>query len=262
MIPRRTILSTAVLSAVLAGCSDNSRREASTGLSTTGPTPTGTAPSTGQVSASPESSASMGPVGSSVEIGHGPRNVPAVALTFHGAGSMSIARSVLGELRRGGAAATVLAVGSWLDADPAAAKLALDDGHELGNHTAHHLAMPELSAGVARREIVDCARTLRRLTGSAGHWFRASGTQHTTPTIRAAAAAAGYANCLSYDVDSLDWQDPPSARISATVMASVRPGSIVSMHLGHPGTIAAVPQLLDALKTAGLRPVTVSELLR
>jgi hypothetical protein len=51
--------------------------------------------------------------------------------------------------------------------------------------------MRGLSARVAQREIVDCARTLRRITGSQGHWFRASGTQHTTPTIRAAAAAAG-----------------------------------------------------------------------
>jgi hypothetical protein len=45
-------------------------------------------------------------------------------------------------------------------------------------------------------------------------------------------------------------------------MASVRPGSIISMHLGHAGTIAAVPPLLDALKAAGLHPVTVSELLQ
>jgi peptidoglycan/xylan/chitin deacetylase (PgdA/CDA1 family) len=187
--------------------------------------------------------------------------VRAVALTFHGAGSRSIARSVLGELRRGGVAATVMAVGSWLDADPGAAHLALDDGHELGNHTAHHLPMRGLSAQVAQREIIGCAQTLRRITGSQGRWFRASGTQHTTPRIRAAAAQAGYATCLSYDVDSLDWQDPPSAQITRTVMASVKPGSIISLHLGHAGTIAAVPALLEALAAAQLRPVTVSQLL-
>jgi peptidoglycan/xylan/chitin deacetylase (PgdA/CDA1 family) len=115
---------------------------------------------------------------------------------------------------------------------------------------------------VAQREIFSCARTLIRITGSQGRWFRASGTQHTTATIRAAAARAGYAACLSYDVDSLDWQDPPPAQISATVMTGVRPGSIISMHLGHAGTVAAVPPLLDALKAARLRPVTVSELLQ
>jgi peptidoglycan/xylan/chitin deacetylase (PgdA/CDA1 family) len=188
--------------------------------------------------------------------------VRAVALTFHGAGPASIARAVLGELGRGGAAATVLAVGSWLEADQAAAHLVLDDGHEIGNHTEHHLPMRGLSARVAREEIIGCSKALRRITGSPGRWFRASGTQHTTATIRAAAAAAGYDTCLSYDVDSLDWQDPPPAQISVTVMAHVRPGSIISMHLGHSGTIAALPPLLDALAVARLRPVTVSELLR
>jgi peptidoglycan/xylan/chitin deacetylase (PgdA/CDA1 family) len=201
------------------------------------------------------------PVGQASEVGHGPRAVPAVALTFHGAGPLPIARAVLNELRRGGVQVTVLAVGSWLDSEPAAARLVLDQGHELGNHTAHHLPMRSLPAGTALAEITGCAHSLRRLTGGPGRWFRASGTQHTTPVIRAAAAAAGYPVCLSYDVDSLDWRDIPPPRITSTVMAVIRPGSIVSMHLGHPGTVAAIGPLLDALSARRLHPVTVSELL-
>jgi hypothetical protein len=45
-------------------------------------------------------------------------------------------------------------------------------------------------------------------------------------------------------------------------MAVIRPGSIVSMHLGHPGTVAAIGPLLDALSARRLHPLTVSELLR
>ena len=44
-------------------------------------------------------------------------------------------------------------------------------------------------------------------------------------------------------------------------IAAVRPGSIVSLHFGHSGTIDALPAILDALHTRGLRPVTVSDLL-
>ena len=194
-------------------------------------------------------------------MGHGPRTKPLVALTFHGAGDLATARAVLGELRRGGVHATVLAVGTWLQEEPEGARLVLDGGHELGNHTEHHLPMRGLNAATAYAEVRTCADRLRTLMGSEGRWFRASGTQHTTPTIRRAAARAGYATCLSYDVDSLDWTDPPSATVVSTVLRNVRAGSVVSMHLGHRTTIGAIPALLAGLRQAGLRPVTVGELL-
>ncbi|WP_231116001.1 polysaccharide deacetylase family protein [Motilibacter rhizosphaerae] len=195
------------------------------------------------------------------EIGSGPRTVPRVALTFHGAGDLAIARQVLGELRRAHVQATVLVVGSWLGEYPAAGRLVLDDGHEIGNHTEHHKAMRGLGAATAYAEVKGCADRLRKLTGSEGAWFRPSGTQHTTPTIRRAAARAGYAECLSYDLDSRDWTDPGTRAIVRTVVSGARPGSIVSLHLGHRGTIAAVPAILEGLHAKGLAPVSVSTLL-
>ena len=45
------------------------------------------------------------------------------------------------------------------------------------------------------------------------------------------------------------------------VLDAVRPGCIVSMHLGRPGTAEALPEILDGLRRRGLRAVTVTELL-
>jgi peptidoglycan/xylan/chitin deacetylase (PgdA/CDA1 family) len=174
---------------------------------------------------------------------------------------VGIARDVLGELRRGSVRATVLAVGTWLDAEPAMARRVLDGGHDLGNHTEHHLPMRQLDAATAFREVHECAQRLRRLTGSPGELFRASGTQHTTAVIRAAAGRAGYDRCLSYDVDSLDWTDPGQAVIVRSVLQGARGGSIVSLHLGHPGTVEALPAVIDGLRRRGLRPGSVTELL-
>ncbi|HEU0207507.1 MAG TPA: hypothetical protein VFQ78_00870 [Candidatus Udaeobacter sp.] len=41
----------------------------------------------------------------------------------------------------------------------------------------------------------------------------------------------------------------------------VRPGSIILSHDSHPPTIAAMPQVCDALLAKGFKFVTVSELL-
>jgi peptidoglycan/xylan/chitin deacetylase (PgdA/CDA1 family) len=196
-----------------------------------------------------------------VEVTHGPRDKPAVALTFHGEGDPGQVHTLLDELERGGARVTVLAVGSWLAAQPAMARRILDAGHELGNHTQNHLTMSELDTAGVFAEINGCAETLKRLTGSAGRWFRPSSAQHATDTVRAQAALVGYPACLSYDVDSLDYTDPDPAAVVRAITDPISNGSIVSMHFGHAATVAAIPEILDRLRQRGLRPVTMTELM-
>jgi peptidoglycan/xylan/chitin deacetylase (PgdA/CDA1 family) len=196
------------------------------------------------------------------ELTHGPRDRPRVALTFHGQGEPAQVKALLGELEKGGARVTVLAVGSWLAAQPAMARRILDGGHELGNHTQNHGPIATMDAARALAEIDGCAQVLKRLTGSIGAWFRPSQTQYSTGLIRAQAARAGYPTCLSYDLDSLDYTDPAPAAIVGTVAGPIQNGSIVSMHFGHAATVAAIPVVLDRLRQRGLQPVTVTELVR
>ncbi|HEU4676551.1 MAG TPA: polysaccharide deacetylase family protein [Motilibacteraceae bacterium] len=270
-IDRRTLLRGAALAAAAAaaGCAPSG----SSGSSSAG-TPKVVASASGlpATAAPPSPAASTAPsadapqptpqsTGPAVEVGHGPRDKPLVALTFHGAGDRALGRALLKELADAQVKVTVLAVGTWLDEQPDTARAVLDGGHELGNHTWHHQPMRQLGAQQAYTEVVGCAERLRGVTGSAQRWFRASGTQHTTPTIRAAAARAGYRTCLSYDVDSLDWQDPGAATVERAVLGNVQNGSIVSLHLGHRVTLTALPAILSGLSRKGLRPVTVSELL-
>jgi peptidoglycan/xylan/chitin deacetylase (PgdA/CDA1 family) len=195
------------------------------------------------------------------EIVHGPRRRRWVALTFHGAGDPAVARRLLSAVASAGARITVLAVGTWLDAQPEMAGLILDGGHELGNHTQNHADISAMSPQAAHAEIAQCAERLRKLTGSVGTWFRPSQTPHANAMIRAQAANVGYQSCLSYDVDSLDFQDPGPDAIVRNVLRGARGGSIVSMHFGHPGTVTAMPAILDGLGARGLRAVTVSTLL-
>ncbi|WTS75505.1 polysaccharide deacetylase family protein [Streptomyces sp. NBC_00207] len=199
--------------------------------------------------------------GQPVEIGHGPRDRPGVALTFHGNGDPAIAKAVLAEAERGGARVTVLAIGSWLDAHPDMARRVLDGGHELGNHTQRHLAVNELPEAEAYAEITGCAQRLKRLTGSIGTWFRPSQTQYATPLVQKLAQRAGYPHVLSYDVDSLDFTSPGAAAVIRTVTGTIQGGSVVSLHFGYADTVDAMPPLLEELARRKLRAVTTTELL-
>lgn len=160
-----------------------------------------------------------------------------------------------------GALVTVLAVGTWLSDNPSMAKFITDSGHELGNHTFTHPTLSGLGPAAVTDEVVRCRDLLVKLTGSPGPYFRQSGAQHSTPLIRTIAGQLGYPVCLSYDVDSLDWTDPGVNVIQAQT-ATATAGSVISLHLGHPGTVSAMPGILADLSARGLQPVTASHLLR
>jgi peptidoglycan/xylan/chitin deacetylase (PgdA/CDA1 family) len=196
------------------------------------------------------------------DIFHGPRNRAEVAITFHGAGDLAIARKILATAKRTSTPITVMAVGVWLNANPAMGHEIVDAGHELGNHTYSHKTMTLLTMKEAKVEVAKGKAAVTKAVGNPGKWFRPSGTLKSNSIIRAAAGASGYANCLVYDVDSLDYTNPSAKVIVANCMKTVQHGSIIGMHFGHAHTVSALPLLIQALHARNLTPVTVSQLLR
>jgi peptidoglycan/xylan/chitin deacetylase (PgdA/CDA1 family) len=183
-----------------------------------------------------------------------------VALTFHGAGPGALAEEVLALLDRASVPVTVFAVGRWLQDHHVLGHAIASAGHDLGNHTWSHQAMLRLDPAQAFEEVQRGAHAVAAVLGHPGLLFRPSGTPASNPTIRAAARAAGYRRCISYDVDPADYLDPGAAAVRDRTLAQVRPGSIVSLHLGHSGTVAALPGILRGLARRRLEPVTVTEM--
>lgn len=262
-ISRRNILQVTASGVLLSGCSDGGAPGAAPAPAAPHPSTPSRAPSPSASGAPSPSAAGPPPLphGLPDQIDHGPRGRPQLALTFHGQGDPAVATALLAEAEKAGARVTVLAVGAWLDAYPQLARRVLDGGHELGNHTQTHGNIGAMDAAAATAEIEGCARRLRTLTGSQGRWFRPSQARYATPLVIALAKRAGYPHLLSYDVDPLDYTDPGAAAVRSAVAAAAGPGSVVSLHFGHAGTVAALPGILDDLHRRGLRAVTTSELL-
>ncbi|MBK0374268.1 MULTISPECIES: polysaccharide deacetylase family protein [unclassified Streptomyces] len=275
----------ALAAALLAGCAEPSgRREPTAGLpgraaptsgasgraAPTSGTSGRPAPASG--ASAPPTPGASGPArapapaprrfpGLPVRIAHGPRDLPRVALTFDGRGDPDLALAALARCERAGARVTVLAVGTWLARHPELARRILDGGHELGNHTEHHLDLAALGESAAYEEIAACARRLRRLTGSVGAWFRPSPTTYASPLVERLARRAGYPHVLACDVESLDHAATRVASVTRKVAGELRNGSVVELSLGRPVTVAALPLLLAEIGRRGLHAVTATELM-
>ena len=194
-------------------------------------------------------------------IQHGARTSRHVALTFHGAGSAALANQVLALTKRLKTPVTVFAVGNWVDANPELAKAFRAAGHELGNHTYSHPALRRLGRAAVATEISGAATALNRATGSIGAWFRPSGTPTPSALMLEEAAKVGYETVVGYDVDPRDYQDPGSKLVVSRTTAGIQGGSIVSLHLGHQGTVDALEAIISAIRARGLEPATVSTVL-
>ncbi len=196
-----------------------------------------------------------------MEVVYGSRSRPQVALTFHGNGDPVLAEALLKAADAKNAKITVFAVGTWLASNPTLGKRILASGHELANHTYTHPDLGSLGSAAVEQEFAKARDVLRQVTGGNGRYARPSAMDRSTPLVLAAAGVVGYRTVVAFDVDPADYRDPGADAVVSRTLAAVQRGSIVSMHLGHLGTVQALPRILDGLSVRGLRPVTVDTLL-
>ena len=134
---------------------------------------------------------------------------------------------------------------------------AVAQGHELGNHSMHHLHMAELTAEEIRQETEPLQRFLQEQLGVTPVWFRAPYLE-TSPEMLGTIPmpfAAGYGN--------RDWlpQTDAAERLELAREAS-RDGNILLMHCfaGNEATVEALEQLLPWLAEQDIAVTTLSDL--
>jgi peptidoglycan-N-acetylglucosamine deacetylase len=187
----------------------------------------------------------------------GGRHRPYVALTFDDGPGPSTAAAVR-ELLRRRVPATFFLVGQNVARYRSLLPLEAQAG-AIGDHTFHHVQLTALALTDAGREIDDAARAITAATHAPVRLMRPpSGAR--TPPVDAVVRAEGMLQVL-WDVDVQDIEGADTAAVVGAVRRHARPGSIVLMHENEGQTLAALPQVLDALARKHLRPVTVPELI-
>ena len=190
---------------------------------------------------------------------HGNRLLPEIALTFDDGPHKESLPSILATLRRCGIHATFFNVGVKMAESPYLVRSILAGGHEIGNHTYNHQRLIYLTPRQRHREMNDTDITYFRITGRHLNMLRPPGERYN-PTILREARKLGY-TIIGYSAQAHDYDPAMTADyIADRALERADRGGIMLLH-DYKGTAAALPRIIDGLRSKGYRFVTISQML-
>lgn len=184
-----------------------------------------------------------------------------IALSFDAAWGAEDTEQILETLKKHDIHVTFFATGGWVESYPEDVKAVLAAGHDLGNHSASHLNMSELSDEEKKEELMSVHEKVKELTGYEMFLFRPPYGDYDNAVVNVAKDCGYYA--IRWDVDSLDWLNRGVDSIIETVTKhkNLGNGSIILCHNGADYTAQALDELITKLKEQGYEIVPVSELI-
>ena len=184
-----------------------------------------------------------------------------VALTFDDGPSPVYTPAILQILAEFHARATFFVIGDIVQKYPGLVQDIQRQGHEIGNHTEHHLQTNQ----VTEDDILACDQEIKQVTGTLPHLLRPPGGRMNDSILQLAKSTRHVLVMWTWDVDAKDWSQPGVQKIVHRVVDHIDPGDIVIFHDGggkRTQTVAALRIILKQLTQENYRFETVSQMLR
>jgi peptidoglycan-N-acetylglucosamine deacetylase len=155
--------------------------------------------------------------------------------------------------------------GRWVEAEPDVARRVAAEGHLVGNHSFYHARLPLLTDDGIRTDVRTAERVIRDIVGvDPRPWFRcpfAAGSDD--PRVLGILEGLGYRDYLQ-DVVLEDWEPERTGSAIAAdalrMVPAVGDPAVVLFHAWPPGTLDALPVLIDGLRDRGATFVRIDAL--
>ena len=197
-----------------------------------------------------------------------------IAITFDDGPDPRWTPKILDILKQKHVPAAFFVIGLDASQSPDILRREYAEGHEIGNHTWTHPTWEDISKTQARWELNLTQRLIEGTLGVKTILFRPPyGIDHQ-PEYAEEVAQLPFAQDMGYliigqKIDPHDWQQVngkpnPASEILDEVLQQANDGNIILFHDGggdRSQTIAALPQVIDALRARGYSFVSVSDLL-
>ncbi|MEX3672174.1 chitooligosaccharide deacetylase NodB [Paraburkholderia phenoliruptrix] len=156
-----------------------------------------------------------------------------VYLTFDDGPHPIWTSKVLDLLARHQVPATFCVLGDRAAEFPQLIRRMVSEGHDVANHTMSHRDLSRCTPDQIGHEIAEANAMIHRACPNATVRYMRAPYGIWTDDVLAESAKGGL-EALHWSVDPRDWSRPGAEVIVQTVLASVRPGSIILLHDGCP----------------------------
>ncbi|MBQ7102888.1 MAG: polysaccharide deacetylase family protein [Anaerotignum sp.] len=186
---------------------------------------------------------------------------PKVSVSFDAAWGAEDTDELLRILEENEVKATFFLCGYWVEKYPDEVKKIAEAGHDLGNHSATHPHMSQLSAEQITEELQKCHQNVKDLTGIEMELFRPPFGEYDNKVIETATKNDYYT--IQWDIDSLDWKEQGTeAEINQVLNHKhLGNGSIILFHNDAKYTPQVLDTILKGIKEKGYEIVPISELI-
>ena len=183
---------------------------------------------------------------------------PMVSFIINVAWGNEYLSDMLKTLKRHHISATFFLEGNWVKKNPDLAKMIVDAGHEVGNHSYTHPDMKRLSAERARAEMMKTNEVIEATTGKKCVWFAPPSGSYRDETVKIADELK--METVMWTVDTVDWQKPTPDVLINRVLSKVGNGSLILMHPTE-STAKSLDRLITLIEKKNLTIGTVTELM-
>lgn len=194
-------------------------------------------------------------------------NKKVVALTFDDGPYSPYTEQILDVLKEHHVPATFFVVGQNVEKYPEVVRRIVDEGHQLGNHTYHHVDLLKGDRKTIAEEIDHTNRVLKTITGTTPHVVRPP-HGFRDPVVMEIMAERGL-KVVEWSIMSRDWTNPGVEVIVDRTTSKVKNGSIILLHDGDGiaskasriQSVEATRRIIQTLSAQGYKFVTVDEIL-
>jgi peptidoglycan-N-acetylglucosamine deacetylase len=199
----------------------------------------------------------------------GAGNAHQVAITFDDGPDPEWTPKILDILKANNVKAAFFLVGVNAEHYPGLVRRIVAEGHEIGNHTYYHPNLALCWPEHIRLELNATQLLIETITGRATTLFRPPYAADTSPSSLSELAPLLTAQELGYlvvleNIDPQDWAKPGADLILQRIKQQRGDGSIILLHDAggdRSQTVAALPRILDYLRTRGDTVVSLSTLM-
>ena len=186
---------------------------------------------------------------------------PKVSVSFDAAWGADDTDELLRILKENDVKATFFLCGYWVEKYPEEVKKIAEAGHDLGNHSATHPHMSQLTSEQITEELQKCHLNVKELTGIEMDLFRPPFGEYDNEVIETATENGYYT--IQWDIDSLDWKEHGAQAEIDQVLnhKHLGNGSIILFHNDAKYTPQVLDTILKGLKGKGYEIVPVSQLI-